>query len=100
MSKRGKHREAEGRGEMKRRVARWWVGGAVLVVLAGGALWWRLGPEAGSAGTPRLVVDRTDVDLGDRRFDTLARVAFTLTNAGDSPLRLKEVPPVKVVAGC
>jgi hypothetical protein len=46
------------------------------------------------------VVDRTEVDLGYRRFDTSARVVFTLTNAGDAPLRLTERPPVRVVAGC
>ena len=61
----------------------------VAVALAAGVAWWRW------SGTPRLAVDRTDVDLGFRRFDTTAHVAFTLTNAGDGPLRLVEVPRVR-----
>lgn len=72
----------------------------ILVVLAGGGLWLWLGREGASGGTPRLAVDRTEADLGYRRFETPVRVVFTLTNAGDSPLRLTEVPRVKAVAGC
>ena len=101
MGKQAKHRDAK-RPEARRRgrLALLWVGGIVLAVMVGGALWLRSGPEGSSAGTPRLAVDRTDVDLGYRRFDTSARVVFTLSNAGDGPLRLTEAPPVKVVAGC
>ena len=53
-----------------------------------------------AGGQARLVVDRSDVDLGHLRFDTPARVVFTLSNAGDAPLRLKEVPRVVAKAGC
>jgi hypothetical protein len=45
-------------------------------------------------------MDRTEVDLGYRRFDTPARVVFTLANTGDGPLRVTESPRVKVIAGC
>jgi hypothetical protein len=45
-------------------------------------------------------VDRADVDLGYRRFDTPARVVFTLSNAGESSLRLTEAPRVVLKAGC
>ncbi len=83
------------------RRARWMaLVAAGLVVLAGGALWLWLAPREASGGAPRLVVERTDVDLGYRQFDTPARVVFTLGNAGDAPLRLSEVPRVKVAAGC
>ena len=75
--------------------------GLAAAVLAGGAAWWLWSaPYEATEGTPRLAVDRTEVDLGYRRFDTPARVVFTLTNAGDRPLRLSEVPRVKVAAGC
>ena len=73
----------------------------MLAVIAVGvsALWWFAGsPDA--AGQPRLVVDRAEVDLGYIRFDAPARVVFTLSNAGDAPLRLKEVPRVVAKAGC
>jgi hypothetical protein len=75
---------------------------AGLAVLGfGGALAWRAfeSPRA-SAGSPRLALDRTDVDVGYQRFDTPVRVVFTLTNTGDGPLRVLETPPVRVVAGC
>ncbi len=75
--------------------------GLTAALVAGGAIWWlRATPDGAAEGTPRLVVDRTEVDLGYRRFDERARVVFTLTNAGDGPLRLSEVPRVKVAAGC
>ncbi len=83
-----------------RRAWRWAASGALaLIVVGASALWWAAGsPDA--AGPPRLVVDRTDVDLGDVRFETPARVVFTLSNAGDAPLRLKDAPRVVAKAGC
>jgi hypothetical protein len=58
--------------------------------------------KAGSAavGGPRLVVDRTEVDLGDLPFDTPAKAVFTLTNAGDGVLTLLGEPQVKILKGC
>jgi len=84
----------------QRRGWRWAASGALaLIVVGASALWWSAGsPDA--AGRPRLVVDRTDVDLGDVRFGTPVRVVFRLSNAGDAPLRLKEVPQVVAKAGC
>ena len=79
---------------------RWAAFGALAVMAVGvPALWWS-GGSPGAAGQARLVVDRSDVDLGHLRFDTPARVVFTLSNAGDAPLRLKEVPRVVAKAGC
>ena len=75
-------------------------GALVLVALGGGALWWSWGEWDASGGTPRLVVDRTEVDLGTLPFETPARVVFTLTNAGDGLLRIADVPPVRVLKGC
>ena len=75
--------------------------GLAVVILGGAGAWW-LWPSRDdvTTGAPRLAVDRTEIDLGYRRFDTAARVVFTLTNAGDGPLRLAEVPRVKAVQGC
>lgn len=97
MSKRAKQGET---GRPGRRTWRVILAAAIVVGLAGGALWLWLASREADAGTPRLAVDRTEVDLGYQRFDTLARVVFTLTNAGDGPLRLSEVPRVRVAAGC
>ena len=97
MSRHRKRRDARRRGGR----ARWaLLVGAIIVVAVAGLLWLRPVPKEATAGTPRLVVDRTVVDLGYRRFDTPARVVFTLTNTGDAPLRLTESPPVRVIAGC
>jgi len=76
----------------------------VLVVLAllglgAAGAWELLGRDAGG-GTPRLVVDRTEADLGYRRFNTPVRAVFTLANAGDGPLRLRGTPEVILKAGC
>jgi hypothetical protein len=97
MSRHGKRRDARGRGGR----ARWaLLAGAIIVATAGGTLWLRSAPKEANAGTPRLVVDAAEVDLGYRRFDTPVRVVFTLANTGDAPLRLTEQPPVRVIAGC
>lgn len=85
-----------------RRVLRRWAMLGTLVLIAAGAaaFWWPGGPEGGGSGAPRLVVDRADVDLGYQRFDTPARVVFTLSNAGEGSLRLTEAPRVVLKAGC
>jgi len=71
------------------------------VIAAGAALlWWFTGGRDASGGTPRLLVDREVVDLGYLPYEAPARAVFTLTNAGDGPLRLGPAPPVKVLAGC
>ena len=60
--------------------------------------WW--GWSALTTGTPRLVVDKAEIDLGYLRFSTPARAVFVLRNQGDGRLRLTEAPRVRVVAGC
>ena len=96
MSRHRKRRDARRRGGR----ARWALLAGAIIVAVAGILWLRPAPKEANAGTPRLAVDRTEVDLGYRRFDTPARVVFTLTNTGDAPLRLTESPPVRVIAGC
>jgi hypothetical protein len=99
MGKQGKAARATRRRGWSGRA--WLAAGVLLVAAASGAgLWLRAATEEAQGGTPRLVVDRTDVNLGYRRFEAPARVVFTLTNAGDGPLRLAESPPVVLVAGC
>jgi hypothetical protein len=80
-----------------RRVA---LGTLALSVLGVAGFWWLSGPPETFGGTPRLVLDREVVDLGDFRFEAPASAVFTLTNAGDGSLKLTEVPPVKVLKGC
>jgi len=72
---------------------------AVLVVLGAGGwwLWPSASPSAG--GTPKLALDRTEIDLGSLRFETPAYAAFTITNTGDGLLTL-EPGQVRAVVGC
>ncbi|MGE5221881.1 MAG: hypothetical protein ACM3PY_05565 [Omnitrophica WOR_2 bacterium] len=51
-------------------------------------------------GSPSLKVDRENVDLGKVRLGNTVDVAFTLTNVGDQPLTLAELPYIEVVEGC
>jgi hypothetical protein len=84
------------------RARRWWavVGAIGTIVVGAGAFWLFSGGTDASAGSPRLVVDRELVDLGDLPFQAPARVAFSLTNNGSGTLRLAGVPRVKAVKGC
>lgn len=50
--------------------------------------------------TPRLVVDREEIDLGTLPYSTPARAVFTLRNTGDAVLKVVDVPPVKALKGC
>jgi hypothetical protein len=76
------------------------LGALGLVTLAVAGAWWRSPSPETSNGTPRLVLDREAVDLGFFPFEAPARAVFTLTNAGDGPLRLADVPRVSVLKGC
>jgi hypothetical protein len=51
-------------------------------------------------GAPKLVVDRTVIDFGDVGYGKLVTAEFTLSNAGDGPLRITDAPIVKVLKGC
>jgi hypothetical protein len=76
------------------------LGALGLVMLVAAGAWWRSTSPEASNGTPRLVLDREVVDLGFLPFEAPARAVFTLTNAGDVPLRLADVPRVSVLKGC
>jgi len=75
---------------------------AVLGLMAIGVAgcWWPAKAGEASDGIPRLVVDRTEVDLGDLPFEAPAKAVFTLTNTGDGVLKLAGEPQVKVLKGC
>jgi hypothetical protein len=59
-----------------------------LIAVSAAGLWWPAEAGDASSGTPRLVLDRTEIDLGDLPFDQLATAVFTLTNAGDGVLNI------------
>lgn len=72
-----------------------------LIVIGAAAVWWFSEASDPPGGTPRLVLDRTEVNLGRLPFEAPAKAVFTITNAGDGVLRLLNVPPpVNVLQGC
>ena len=52
------------------------------------------------AGSPRLAVDREQIDFGDVPVDHIMTASFELTNTGNSTLRFTEEPYVQLKAGC
>ena len=82
---------------------RWWpaiAAGMIVAALAAGMYWFWPGDSVSVKGTPRLAVDRSEVDLGVLPYEAPARVTFVLTNAGNGPLTITETPRVRVVRGC
>ena len=85
------------------RLPRWWwvtLGVVGALIVAALPVWWPLMGGRVARGTPRLVVDHTQVDPGRRAFDQLAMAVFTLTNSGDGVLKIVEPPRVRAVKGC
>jgi hypothetical protein len=73
---------------------------ALAVASAAAAAWWSGGSGVAAAGTPRLVVDRTEIDLGILRFQTPARAAFTISNGGGGVLTVAALKRAEVLRGC
>lgn len=92
-------RDGTGLQRLRRRWRATVLGLGVVAALGVGA-WWVAPSGTASAGTPRLVVDRTDVDLGAFAFQQPARAVFTLSNAGHGVLKVVEVLPVRALKGC
>jgi len=51
-------------------------------------------------GGPSLKVDRTKVELGDRKLGSNADASFVLTNVGDQVLQITQAPTIQVIEGC
>jgi hypothetical protein len=82
-------------------------GGALLVIIIGGALLANLGRgSAGSSapaqvtGQPKLAVDQQKIDFGKVPLDIPVKATFQLSNVGDQPLQILNQPVVEVKQGC
>ncbi|HEX9115623.1 MAG TPA: hypothetical protein VGA61_06110 [Anaerolineae bacterium] len=102
-------RRANGRAATRRGVpaVAWIALGGLILVLAGLLLTRQSLSSTATApaghlvaGKPKLAVDRETIDLGRVPLDKPVTATFKLTNLGDQPLKLAEVPAVQVVKGC
>lgn len=84
----------------------WLTIGAALVLVAGGlGLVWSSSADTPAVtpavnGSPRLAVDRTEVDEGYIKLNTVVRSTFQLSNVGDQPLKIIGEPWVELIEGC
>lgn len=82
----------------------WWLWAVIataMVLVVGGLSALLIGNDATPAGgTPRLVVDQTQVDEGYQTYNTPVHTAFKIRNEGDGPLRILGEPQVQLVEGC
>ncbi len=81
------------------------VGFAGLLLVIGGAVAWQAG-RTGSAGapaavtSPKLAVDRDEIDFGQVPFNKRVKATFKVSNEGGKPLQIVGEPRVEVVKGC
>ncbi len=73
------------------------IGAAVLITLANGPA---PGFDPEVSGSPVIKVEQPSYDLGDQTLNTVAEVTYEITNVGDEPLRILDVPEVQVLEGC
>ena len=74
---------------------------AGVVLIAAGIFFARQGsgsPESG--GTPKIAVDREEIDYGEVKLDTPLVFTINVTNTGDGVLRFKDAPYIEVQEGC
>jgi hypothetical protein len=81
--------------------------GAVLVIIAGVLLLTNLGRGSTVStgpskvgGQPKLALDRQEIDFGKVPLDIPVTAVFTISNAGDAPLKILNEPVVEVKQGC
>jgi hypothetical protein len=80
-------------------------GGVVIILLAAffvysGSQSSKSNSAQETGGVPVLKVDKERIDFGDVKVDTPVTASFEISNAGDDPLRISQVPKVEVVEGC
>ena len=56
--------------------------------------------KAGSGGTPRVSVDKKQLDFGDQHFGQSVAAIFSITNTGTGTLKINQPPYIEVKEGC
>lgn len=79
------------------------LGSALLLALVAWAISSRAAPpqvEVTVKGGPSLQVNKEMIDFGDVPLGMWVQATFEVANVGDQPLRFREAPYIRVVAGC
>lgn len=84
---------------MKKTLISLLVGLAAMSVIALAIVFVRL-PGGAVKTSPKLVTDRTQIDLGQQPYGNPVKAVFRLRNNGDQPLIILGEPQVEVVKGC
>ena len=101
MSKKKKRRKTTTSVAPQRPWRLWAVAGvAVILVVSGLAMLLIFDTNSPEDGTPKVVVDRTEIDEGYQKLNSTIRTSFTLRNEGDGTLRILGEPQVELVEGC
>lgn len=101
-----KGKNAKRRRGRRPRSAIWIIGGGVLMLGAAMAVALGAGRKPSTplvpevTGAPHLKFSPARVDLGDVKLGRQVEVDVNVTNSGDRPLRLSDIPWVEVVEGC
>ncbi len=75
----------------------------ILALLGAGLVAYGTFAQSGNlpgANSPRLQLDRDEIDFGDQHFNTTVRATFKVTNAGGSALNLNVPKVATVKEGC
>lgn len=102
MSKKGKNKSKRGTVQpvAQRSWLLWAIVAGVFLIIGGLSYILIVGVNGSETGTPKLVVDRNEVDEGYQKLGATVHTTFKLRNEGDGTLRIVDQPQVKVVEGC
>ncbi len=102
MSKKGKNKSKRSTVQpvAQRSWLLWAIVAGVFLIIGGLSYIFIVGINGPETGTPKLVVDRKEVDEGYQKLGATVHTTYKLRNEGDGTLRILDQPQVKVVEGC
>ena len=100
MSKKGRKKSSAAQPATQRSWLLWAVVAGVFLIIGGLSYILIVGVNGSETGTPKLIVDRNEVDEGYQKLGATVHTSFKLRNEGDGTLRILDQPQVKVVEGC